>query len=573
MTKTPWRHRHRSMVELTLFGLGLFVYYCLMHENDSADRLFVATLLAAFALLFAFLTRRFWFSLAASTALFALIWISGFLKFSYLEVPAIAPDLYYFMNLDTARVIARYPFLLASVLATVLGIPALLWLAWRSDESRMFPHDLPRRRRGIQVAGALGSALMVGLLLWNKGPHAQVYGKPMWVAVTDESFITNFVISFYDTQIEMPEDMAGADDSIDWRTPSREEAPAPAVRPDVIMILEESTFDPAILKVCKGVALCKRQMFTPDARTVANGLMGAHTFGGGTWTAEFSLITGLNHAEFGNAGLYAPYNLAPRMRPTIARDFKAAGYRVVALYPTAAEFINGRNAYAAYGFDMLHDGPELGLEWHSNDNDIFELFWKLYQDDKRAHPDQPTLFFMMTIHQHGPHMTPYNEMAPPYDKPLFGAELGDWLSLNLTNYLERNARSDVALRQLERRLFEREQPTVLMHFGDHQPSFDGAMWNLEKVLPPDWGQNHQWATYYMLKANFPVAQKYDYPILDLVYLGALVEEVAGVKKDEYFVANTLMRERCRGRYLECADRSMLPSYHRYVFETLKVLEE
>jgi phosphoglycerol transferase MdoB-like AlkP superfamily enzyme len=261
------------------------------------------------------------------------------------------------------------------------------------------------------------------------------------------------------------------------------------------------------------------------------------------------------------------------MHSTVARDFKAAGYRVLALYPTAAEFINGRNAYAAYGFDQLYDGPELGLEWHSNDHDVFELFWKLYQQDKQAHPDQPTFFFMLTIHQHGPHMTPYKEMPAPYDKPLFAKQLDDWQSLNVTNYLERNARSDVAMKELEQRLLAREQPTVLMHFGDHQPSFDGAMYNLPKILPKEWGENQHWATYYMLKTNYPVPQKYDYPIMDLVYLGGLVQEVAGVPKDDYFTANTLMRERCKGRYLECADPFMLPSYHRHIFETLKVLQE
>jgi len=97
--------------------------------------------------------------------------------------------------------------------------------------------------------------------------------------------------------------------------------------------------------------------------------------------------------------------------------------------------------------------------------------------------------------------------------------------------------------------------------------------NLAKLVPPDYGKNTQWATYYMLKTNFPVARKYDYPILDLVYLGGMLEEVAGIPKDPYFAANALMRERCGGRYLECADRRYLPSYHRHVFETLKVLEE
>jgi lipid-A-disaccharide synthase len=220
MSKPPWRYRHRSLIELTLFGLALFVGYCLMHEHDTVERAFVATLVASFALLFAFLTRRPWFSLAASTGLFALIWISGKLKFTYLEVPVIAPDLYYFINLDTAGVIARYPLLLAGVLATLIGLPTLLWLAWRTDDTRLFAHDAARRRRGIQTAGALGAGLMIGLLLWNRGPYEGVYGKPMWLAVIDESFITNFVISFYDTQIVLPDDMASADATIDWSVPA-----------------------------------------------------------------------------------------------------------------------------------------------------------------------------------------------------------------------------------------------------------------------------------------------------------------------------------------------------------------
>jgi phosphoglycerol transferase MdoB-like AlkP superfamily enzyme len=301
--------------------------------------------------------------------------------------------------------------------------------------------------------------------------------------------------------------------------------------------------------------------------------MGAHTFGGGTWTAEFSLITGLNHAVFGNAGLYAPYNMAPRMHSTIARQFKAAGYRVLGLYPTSSDFINGRNAYRAYGFDQLYDGVDLGLEWHSSDDQVFDLFWKLYREEKAQHPDQPIFFFMLTIHQHGPHMTPYKELPGPYGKPLFGKQLDDWQNLNLTNYLERNAGSDQALAKLESLVLDRPQPTVLLHFGDHQPSFDGAMNNLQKALPKDWGPNDQWATYYMLKANFPLPRKYDYPMIDLAYLGGLLLDVSGVPKDAYFDANTLLRERCAGRYLECRDPRFMPSYYDYVFNQLKVLGE
>src|SRR4029453_6509984 len=100
---------------------------------------------------------------------------------------------------------------------------------------------------------------------------------------------------------------------------------------DVISILEESTFDPRILKVCT-LPMCKHKMFDADRNTRAHGLLTVHTFGGGTWTSEFALLTGLAHTLFGNAGLYAPYNLAPRVEHTLPKAFKSAGYRGVALY-------------------------------------------------------------------------------------------------------------------------------------------------------------------------------------------------------------------------------------------------
>src|SRR3546814_5242555 len=100
---------------------------------------------------------------------------------------------------------------------------------------------------------------------------------------------------------------------------------------------------------------------------------------------------------------------------------------------------------------------------------------------------------VLTLHQHGPHMDALRTLPPPYNKPPFPHRLApqngldDWLNVNLANYLQRNAESDSAMRGLETRLLDRNQPTVLLHFGDHQPSFDGAMMVLDKTLPATWG--------------------------------------------------------------------------------------
>ena len=569
MHKAPSKLRHGLLIALSVLGTAAWAWFCLMHEKTVEERWFIALLVGSTAVLLAFATRRVWFGIAAATGFFSIMWISSALKFAYLEVPAIAPDLYYFFTLDTVKVIGRYPLIMWSALAAVTIIPSLIVFAWKSDAPVFLARFLPRAQAVLRLAGVAFALFVLVSLLWPFGPYASLYGKPMWVAVNDESFMTDFVISFHDTQVHIPP-LDRADPTITWDAPASEPS---TVKPDVVGILEESTFDPTILAVCKKQAICRHSLFSTDARTKAHGLLGVHTFGGGTWTSEFALITGLDHTLFGNAGLYAPYNLAPRVQFSLARAFKAAGYRVVGLYPTSADFINGRNAYKAYGFDMLYDGPENGLDWHAEDPKVFGLFWKLYQKEKAEHPGEPLFFFMLTIHQHGPHMDELKTLKPPFDKPVFPKQLTDFENLCFTNYLERLTQSDAAMIALEKQILDRPEPTVLMHFGDHQPSFEGVINNMKKALPPDWGPNDHWATYYTIKANYAQARKFDYPELDIVYLGGLLQDVVGLAKDPYYSTNALMRERCKGRYNECKDPRLLPSYHAQVFGALKMLGE
>jgi hypothetical protein len=114
---------------------------------------------------------------------------------------------------------------------------------------------------------------------------------------------------------------------------------------------------------------------------------------------------------------------------------------------------------------------------------------------------------------------------------------------------------------------------MLLHFGDHQPSFDGAINEIAKTVPREAGPISNWVTYYMLKSNFPVRRRYDYPVLDIAFLGSLVLDVAGVPKNAYYQANTLLRERCKGRYLDCRDARTVASYHDYIFTRLHEIHE
>lgn len=558
-----------ALAFVAMFALGP------LSENTAGEKTFAATLALLVLLLALFASARPAFSLTFTALLFGLVEIAGQLKFLYLNTPLLAPDLEYFVNGDTIELFTHYPLLLGLGSAALILVPLLLVVSFLGERPGLAVRWPRAQRAGVRV---LGTAAASGVLLacaHANGPFSTAFNKPMWIAINDKSFITDFVTSFNDTVIERPAIPPDVDRGVSWKLDRPLQAPP--TPPDVVAVLEESTFDPRLLKPCT-LPQCRLRMFEPDRLTRAHGPLSVHTFGGGTWTSEFSLLTGLAHTLFGNAGLYAPYNLAPRVSYTLPKAFKRAGYRAIAVYPMTGDFLNARNAYDYYGFDAFYDGTQYGLGWESRDADLLEVFKRIYDDEKRVYAKQPLFVFMLTLHQHGPHMKPLAELKPPFDRPLFPGrfrpkKLDDWLNLNLGNYLERAQESDAMVADLETFLLDGKRPAVLMHFGDHQPSFDGAINEIPKKVPKGAGPNAHWLTYFMLKSNFPVRRKFEYPVLDISFLGSLLLDVAGVPKDEFFQANTLLRERCKGRYLDCKDTRTVTSYHDYVFTKLGDLQE
>ncbi len=572
---TPRRSRPVLLQAFALLVFAALIAFGPLSESTAAEMLFAATtiLLTLLAVLFA--SGRTAFALLLVAFLFGAIELAGRLKFLYLQTPLLAPDLEYFVNWRTIEVISHYPLLASTAIGTLILVPLALTFAFFGERAKLFRARPRAMRAGLRLLGAAAALAVLVACLSPDGPFRGVFNKPMWITVNDRSFITDFLASFNDTVITEPTIPADIDRGLSWKPAHA--LPAPVSPPDVVVILEESTFDPRLLKLCT-LPVCRRRMFEADRMTRAHGPLSVHTFGGGTWTSEFSLLTGLAHTLFGNAGLYAPYNLAPRVANTLPKAFKQAGYRAIALYPMSGDFLNARNAYDDYGFDAFYDGTQYGLGWESRDADLLDVFERIYADEKRVHPDQPLFVFMLTLHQHGPHMVPLAELAAPYDRPLFPAAfkpaaLDDWLNLNLGNYLERLQQSDAMLGDLEKYLLDHERPWVLLHFGDHQPSFDGAINEIAKTVPKGAGAISNWITYYMLKSNYPVRRKFDYPLLDIAFLGSLVLDVAGVPGGDFFEANTLLRERCKGRYLDCTDPKIVASYHAYIFTQLGDLHE
>ena len=587
---TPAIRRARFASILAAAGFVLLLTAGPLNNGEFLERLFGVALILDVALLVAFATRRVAFALALPSVVFGSLLIAGTLKFHYLTTPLLAPDLVYFVNTDLLDVATRYPSIMIALVAGAILIPGLLVIAWWLDPPRLFASLGRSTRRVLRILGVVVTATLVLVIDSPQGPFGDVFAKGMWALMNDKNYLVDFFTSFYQTQIHIPPVLADADTTLTWTQIASDNPPtcrehacaqddtlaAPQEHPDIVAILEESTFDPRMLPVCT-IAPCKRRMFDADGHTRATGPLTVHVWGGGTWTSEFALLTGLNHNTFGEAGLYAPYNLAPLTTTSLPRVLKAAGYRAIAIYPMNGAFINARNAYAFYGFDKFYDGENYGLSWESPDSDLVQVFDRIYADEKTKIGKQPLFVMMLTLRQHGPHMTPLEKLPPPYNRPLFAGKfppkgLDDWLNINLGNYLQRLEGSDAAITHMEKSLLDGPRPALLFHFGDHQPSFDGAIRSIPKTVPTT-VDDPNFITYFMLKTNFKAPRTYKYDAMDLSFAGSLILDIAGVKKDEAFQANALMRDRCRGYYLDCANQPMVDSYHNRLFHDLNVLHE
>lgn len=563
-----WHCRRGWLIAFAVAVLLVTLRFGPFDEQTTIECVFAASILGGLALLFIALSGRIAFGLVAACLPVLLLVVAANLKFRYLSTPLLAPDLLYYLNTEIGATLLRYPFIIAAIVVAIVLVPLLLLVLWRDDAR-------PATSRAVRGARAFGFAIAVAALavtLSPRGPFAQVYDQGVWETMNDESFISDFVASIRNAHVIAPPFRLADATRDDWHDLATTTQDA-ARRPDIIAVLEESTFDPRMITACTS-KLCDVRMFQPDTNTIAHGWMNVHTWGGGTWTSEFAFLSGLPHTLFGPAGVYAPFNLAPRIRYTLPRLLDADGYRTVGIYPTDGDFMNGRDAYADYGFDAFYGGQELKLDWGATDADVFAAFERVFKAEKAKAGGKPLFVFMLTLYQHGPHMTPFKEMPAPYDKPLFTGKLApddrpldDWLNLNLANYLQRLSMSDAAMTRLEAFLRRDDRPVLLLHFGDHQPSFDGAINALAKTVPPT-VPDPQYVTYYMLKGfNLPIRPE-NYPVLDIAYLGSLLLDAADLPRNPFFTANTLLRDRCNGHDLDCRNEALRDSYRAWVFGEL-----
>lgn len=222
-----------------------------------------------------------------------------------------------------------------------------------------------------------------------------------------------------------------------------------------------------------------------SGREVISAFVESPTFGGSSWLAHVSLITGVEtRDERDNATLMA------QERETLVTAFARRGYRTVALMPGL------RQAWpegAFYGFDRIYSmgdfayrGPRFGW-WTVPDQ--FALARLDVLEPGHA-PDRPRFVFFPTTSTHAPFgpTAPYQPdwtrllTAEPYEEPALSealARVPDYLNMtpsyvNAVDYAYASVGGYLRTR--------RDRDLVMVMLGDHQPAAavagEGASWDV-----------------------------------------------------------------------------------------------
>jgi phosphoglycerol transferase MdoB-like AlkP superfamily enzyme len=311
--------------------------------------------------------------------------------------------------------------LVLPALAFFVSIMDFATFSWTRDRLQIIPMMWDQKENYASNGFAIAFALNV--------PMAKVQAPPSYEdAVLDE-------IRPGPTGISMPED-----------------------RPDIIVVMSESFWDPTLLP---------NTTITPDpmphVRAVRSGSMFSPEFGGMTANVEFEALTGFSNA-------FLPYGSIPYQQyvrgavPSLASFFRAEGYETTAIHPFEGWFWNREHVYDSFGFDrflsieklppMQSRGPLV-----SDDSLTDEII-------KRADAtDRPFFTFAVSLQGHGPYEP--NRYSDPQVKVESTASY--WTQQSIRSFAEGIADADRSLKRLMDWAETRDRHTVIVFFGDHLP--------------------------------------------------------------------------------------------------------
>ena len=299
--------------------------------------------------------------------------------------------------------------------------------------------------------------------------------------------------------------------------------------PNIVVIMNESWAD---FEEFGNLALTQPVLeYIPNLDNAVWGHAYASVFGAGTSASEFEFLTGNTMAFLPSGSIpYQQYIQEPS--PSLAWLLRQAGYSTLAFHPGARTSWQRDQAYPLLGFEDFLCGEDMDVPqemvhgYVSDRSDFDQVIWEF--EHKEA--GQPLFLFNVSIQSHGSYTDEtYEATVQLADQPGVYPMAEQYLSLV--------RETDQAFQKLVDYFSQQEEPTIVLMFGDHQPSVETEFLELAYGVSQDEMTMAQYMDKYrvpyVIWANYPLPEEVQGEDTSLNFLALDLLACAGLKGDSY----------------------------------------
>ncbi len=312
---------------------------------------------------------------------------------------------------------------------------------------------------------------------------------------------------------------------------SKEKGVSLEARPNLIVVMNEAFSDVGILG-----DFSASEDYLPFYHELAKGYENTITGhlhvsvkGGNTANTEYEFLTG-NTMTFLPAGSIPYQQYVNGEAPSLASYLKQFGYQTYAMHPYYATGWNRDNVYPWFGFDSFLDQTDFPnatyLRGYVDDASCVNKIIELYEQKT----DAPLFLFNVTMQNHSPYTDGYQDAAG-------NIEIENTYSPALSEYLTLMKKSDAALQSLLAYFEKQDEPTVIVFFGDHQPTdsvvstiYQSSGKNVSALSEEEEAVRYE--VPFVIWANYDIPEKTEVEI-STNYLGAYAMAAAGMPLADY----------------------------------------
>ncbi|SFN68503.1 sulfatase-like hydrolase/transferase [Xenorhabdus japonica] len=534
--------------------LGLLLIASLILVFEKGGDIYPALVsVGVFGVIFglAFLVSARWlFSAVLTGTLFIILKFLNQIKVHYYKEQLLFSDLNVMLDPSNQETLHYYWLAGIAVVAMLIWLILNMILSWKSAPSA----------RGIKWRLASIASMVVSIGSINLTVNAY-YTEWQSELPKGRGTMTNMVMSASDSQYQPPKFGSSADYFLQQAKKVMLPEPQSDVKPDVVVLLQESTVNPHIYQLPANVHLPDLYMFQRDAGVSSQSPLRVQTFGGGTWLSEFSVLTGLNTEDFEPNKNSVFYTVVDHLKNSLFRVMKNNGYYTVVLTPFNKSAYHAGHAYKTLGVDRIIQPQELGYP-----ADMEENLWKISTQDMLSYvkailakeTNKPIFIFSLTMYEHGPYEESHND-----DYGLAGNVEPSTVVGKFSHYMEKIVASDPAIKDFSEFVAHRDKPTVFLYFGDHQPNLHFEHYNSPLRDPAH-------VTQFTLRDNLKQGASITTgQLTDISFLGGMILERARLPVPVFYRANMIMRHLCDGALDDCQDNALVESYKHYIYQQLE----